>query len=95
MSNCGIIVEYNPFHNGHKFHIKQSRELAGADGIIAVMSGSFVQRGQPAIFDKFTRAKAAIAGGADLLSNSPFVTPVPLRNFLPKVPFGYLPTQEL
>ena len=72
MSNCGIIVEYNPFHNGHKFHMEKSRELSGADGIIAVMSGSFVQRGEPALFDKFTRAKAAVAGGADLVIELPF-----------------------
>lgn len=72
MSICGIIVEYNPFHNGHKFHIEKSRELSGADGIVAVMSGSFVQRGEPALFDKFTRAKTAIAGGADLVIELPF-----------------------
>lgn len=72
MSICGIIVEYNPFHNGHKFHIEKAKELTGADGIVAVMSGSFVQRGEPALFDKFTRAKTAIAGGADLVIELPF-----------------------
>ena len=72
MNNCGIIVEYNPFHNGHKFHIEKSRELSGADGIVAVMSGSFLQRGAPALFDKFTRAKTAIAGGVDLVIELPF-----------------------
>ena len=72
MSICGIIVEYNPFHNGHKFHIEKSAECLCADGIVAVMSGSFMQRGTPALFDKFTRAKTAIAGGADLVIELPF-----------------------
>lgn len=72
MNNCGIIVEYNPFHNGHKFHIEKSKEITGADAVIAVMSGSFVQRGEPALFDKFIRAKAAIAGGVDLVIELPF-----------------------
>lgn len=72
MNICGIIVEYNPFHNGHKYHIEKSRELTGADSIIAVMSGSFVQRGKPALFDKFIRAKSAIAGGVDLVIELPF-----------------------
>ena len=70
MKNCGIIVEYNPFHNGHKFHIESAKKQA--DGIIAVMSGSFVQRGEPALLNKFIRAKTAIAGGADLVIELPF-----------------------
>ena len=72
MNVCGIIVEYNPFHNGHKFHMESARNLTCADGIIAVMSGSFTQRGKPALFDKFTRAKTAIVGGADLVIELPF-----------------------
>ena len=70
MNICGIIVEYNPFHNGHKLHIKYARK--DADGIIAVMSGSFTQRGEPALFNKYIRAKTAIAGGADLCIELPF-----------------------
>ena len=70
MKNCGIIVEYNPFHSGHKFHIESAKK--SADGIIAVMSGSFVQRGEPALLNKFIRAKTAIAGGADLVIELPF-----------------------
>ena len=70
MKNCGIIVEYNPFHSGHKFHIESAKK--SADGIIAVMSGSFVQRGEPALLNKFIRAKTAIAGGADLVVELPF-----------------------
>lgn len=72
MKVCGVIVEYNPFHNGHKFHIEKAREISGADYVIAVMSGSFTQRGEPAIFDKFTRAKAAVLSGADLVLELPF-----------------------
>ena len=57
---CGLIVEYNPFHNGHVYHIQQAKKLTQADCIIAVMSGTFLQRGEPAIIDKFHRTKAAL-----------------------------------
>src|SRR5699024_10092297 len=67
MKACGLIVEYNPFHNGHIYHLKQSRKISQADCIIAVMSGSFLQRGEPAIVDKFSRAKAALEYGVDLV----------------------------
>lgn len=59
MKICGIISEYNPFHNGHIYHIKESRRLTGCDTLISVMSGNFAQRGEPAILDKFERAKLA------------------------------------
>ena len=65
-----IIAEYNPFHNGHKYHIEKTREN-GATHIIAVMSGNFVQRGDIAVCDKHTRAKAALLGGADLVLELP------------------------
>ena len=72
MQVAGIIAEYNPFHNGHQYHIEQTKsQLAGCDGIIAVMSGNFTQRGEPAIFDKWTRTKAALHGGADLVLELP------------------------
>ncbi len=73
MKTAGIIAEYNPFHNGHKYHIEQTRRLTGADAIIAVMSGSFVQRGEYAICDKWSRAKMALLGGADLVVELPCV----------------------
>ena len=63
-------AEYNPFHNGHAYHVSQMRKL-GADGIIAVMSGSFVQRGEPAIMNKFDRAECAVSGGIDLVLELP------------------------
>lgn len=72
MKSCGIIVEYNPFHNGHQYHAKMAREMSGADVIIAVMSGNFLQRGEPAIIDKWTRAKEALSHGVDLVIELPF-----------------------
>ena len=72
MQAVGIVAEYNPFHCGHQYHIAQSKlQCPEADGIIAVMSGNFTQRGEPAIFDKWTRTKAALHGGADLVLELP------------------------
>ncbi len=73
MKILGIICEYNPFHNGHKYHIEKSKELTGADAVIAVMSGSFVQRGEPAFADKWLRAQTAVMSGADLVIENPFI----------------------
>ncbi|SEN63999.1 Predicted nucleotidyltransferase [Amphibacillus marinus] len=73
MKAVGIIVEYNPFHNGHLYHIEQARVKSNADIVIAIMSGQFLQRGEPAIVDKFTRAKMAIAHGADLVVELPTI----------------------
>lgn len=67
----GIIAEYNPFHNGHAYQIQKARELSGADYCVVVMSGDFVQRGAPAIFDKYTRTKMALLSGADLVLEIP------------------------
>ena len=71
MKVCGIIAEYNPFHNGHLYHIRKAAELSGADYIIVVMSGNFVQRGTPAIADKFLRTQTALACGAHLVLELP------------------------
>lgn len=71
MSVAGIICEYNPFHEGHKYHIQKVRELTGADTVVAVMSGDFVQRGEPAIVDKYTRTRMALSEGADLVFELP------------------------
>ncbi len=73
---CGIIVEYNPFHNGHEIHIQKTREKTGADLIVCVMSGDFVQRGEPAVFDKWTRTMCALKGGADAVIELPFLSAV-------------------
>ena len=71
MKVVGIITEYNPFHRGHQFHLAQSREITHADYVIVVMSGNYVQRGTPAMFDKYTRAEAALRSGADLVLELP------------------------
>ena len=71
MNIVGVICEFNPFHNGHKYLLDQLRER-GADMIICAMSGSFVQRGETGIADKFTRAACAVSGGADLVVELPF-----------------------
>ncbi len=70
MKTAAIISEYNPFHRGHKYLIDKTREM-GATHIVAIMSGNFVQRGDVAIADKFTRAMAAINGGVDLVLELP------------------------
>ena len=73
MKSLGIVSEYNPFHNGHKYHIQAARQEFGAESIVCIMSGSFVQRGEPAMFDKWSRAKMALQNGADLVIELPFV----------------------
>ncbi|GFN31937.1 nucleotidyltransferase [Paenibacillus xylaniclasticus] len=71
MRTVGIVVEYNPFHNGHLYHVQQSRKITGADAVVAVMSGHFLQRGEPALLDKWTRAEMALRGGCDLVLELP------------------------
>lgn len=73
MKTVGIISEYNPFHNGHKYHIEAAKEACSADHCVCIMSGSFVQRGEPAVFDKWTRAEMAVLNGADLVIELPVV----------------------
>ena len=68
---CGIICEYNPFHNGHLYQIEQAKKITQADVMIGVMSGTFAQRGEPAIIDKWRRAEAAIKGGLDIVFELP------------------------
>ena len=73
MKLAAIVCEYNPFHRGHQYHIEETKRKTSCDGIVAVMSGNFVQRGEGALFSKETRAKAAVLGGADLvLELTPF-----------------------
>lgn len=72
MKTVGIITEYNPFHNGHLYHIRESKKKARAQAVICVMSGHFLQRGEPALLDKWARAKMALQGGVDLLFELPF-----------------------
>lgn len=73
MKAIGITVEYNPFHNGHVYHAETARQMSGADCVIAVMSGDFTQRGEPAVCGKWERARAAVESGAvDLVIELPF-----------------------
>ncbi|BDR75404.1 nucleotidyltransferase [Clostridium tetani] len=73
MNITGVIVEYNPFHNGHLYHLNKTKEITDCDGIVAVMSGHFVQRGSPALLDKWTRAKLALLNGVDLVLELPTI----------------------
>ena len=72
MKATGIVVEYNPFHNGHKYHALKARETTEADVIIAVMSGNFLQRGEPAFINKWMRTKMALANGVDIVFELPY-----------------------
>ncbi|MCM3706166.1 MULTISPECIES: nucleotidyltransferase [Cytobacillus] len=72
MKATGVIVEYNPFHNGHAFHLEQAKNISGAETIIAVMSGNFLQRGEPALVSKWKRAEMALKAGADIIFELPY-----------------------
>lgn len=84
MKACGIIVEYNPFHNGHLYHAKIAREKSQAEVVIAVMSGNFLQRGEPAMLDKWTRAEEALENGVDLVVELPFAYAVQSADYFAK-----------
>jgi len=73
MEAIGIVAEYNPFHNGHGYHLAQTAALQQSDGIVAVMSGNFTQRGEAACFDKWTRAEMALRCGVDLVLELPTI----------------------
>ena len=73
MNVTGIIAEYNPFHNGHAFHIEETRKNTDADYCIAVISGNFVQRGAPALVNKYDRTKMALENGIDLVIELPVI----------------------
>jgi predicted nucleotidyltransferase len=72
MNAVGLIVEYNPFHNGHAFHLHASKEAASAEVVIAVMSGNFLQRGEPALVSKWWRTKMALLNGVDIVFELPY-----------------------
>ena len=71
MNVVGIIAEYNPFHQGHAYQIKKLKEICHADYVVIAMSGNFVQRGAPALMDKYSRTEMAISLGADLVLELP------------------------
>lgn len=71
MKACGIVAEYNPLHTGHVYQMNKARQISQADCIIVVMSGNFVQRGEPAVIDKYARTRAALKAGADIVVELP------------------------
>lgn len=73
MKILGIIVEYNPFHNGHTYHLNEAKKITNADFVVAIMSGNVVQRGEFAIIDKYRRTKVALEQGVDLLIELPAI----------------------
>jgi len=72
MNSVGIVAEYNPFHNGHEFQFQSAKKLAQSDIAIAVMSGNFLQRGEPALVNKWTRTKIALQAGVDIVIELPY-----------------------
>ncbi|MFJ5713423.1 nucleotidyltransferase [Neobacillus sp. NPDC093127] len=72
MRAVGLIVEYNPFHNGHAYHLEASKDAAKADVVIAVMSGDFLQRGEPALVSKWCRTRMALLNGVDIVFELPY-----------------------
>ena len=72
MRAVGLVTEYNPFHNGHLHHLRESLRVTGAEASVAVMSGHFLQRGEPAMVDKWVRTEMALAAGVDLVFELPF-----------------------
>ena len=84
MNITGIITEYNPFHNGHKLHLEESKKQTKSDGTICIMSGNFVQRGGPAIIDKWKRTEMALSNGVDLIIELPTFYAVSSAEFFAK-----------
>lgn len=81
MNITGIITEYNPFHKGHLYHIRKTREITDCDCIVCVMSGNFVQRGTPAILDKWQRTEIALKNGVDLILELPMAYSISSAEF--------------
>ncbi len=85
MKVLGIVAEYNPFHNGHLYHLKMAMEATGATHSVAVMSGSFVQRGEPSVVNKWARAEMAVRPASTLCWNCLLYMPVEARKALRQV----------
>ena len=90
MKTVGLITEYNPFHNGHKYHIEQAKSITGADNVIVIMSGDYVQRGTPAIMPKRLRTEMALEAGASAVLNYQYVIQRQVPNFLQLEPYHFL-----
>ena len=90
MKICGIVAEYNPFHNGHKYQIEELKRKTNCDAIVAIMSGNFLQRGIPASFDKWTRAKMAVENGVDVVVELPTIYSTSSSEFFASGSIGIL-----
>ena len=94
MKACGIVAEYNPLHTGHVYQMNKAKQISQADCIIVVMSGNFVQRGEPAVIDKYARTSAALKAGADIVVELPvyylYTTHYQVQRILQKVQFLHL-----
>ena len=95
MKACGIIAEYNPFHKGHHYQIEQIRKQTDADVIVVAMSGNFVQRGEPAIENKWHRAKMALENGADLILELPTLSSIQATDWFAAGGVGILHAAKL
>lgn len=84
MKACGVIAEYNPFHNGHAYQLKKAKDRSGAEVMVVVMSGNFLQRGEPAMLNKWVRAQLALQHGADLVVELPIEYSVQPADFFSK-----------
>jgi Predicted nucleotidyltransferase len=84
MNIASIISEYNPLHSGHKYQIDLTKEITKCDGLVAIMSGNFVQRGEPAIIDKWNRTKMALNNGIDLVIELPALFALSSAEFFAK-----------
>ena len=84
MNITGIITEYNPFHNGHLYHLNTAKKNTNCDGIVCIMSGNFVQRGEPTIIDKWKRTEMALVNGVDLVIELPTFYAVSSAEFFAK-----------
>ena len=85
-----IVAEYNPLHTGHVYQMNKAKQISQADCIIVVMSGNFVQRGEPAVIDKYARTSAALKAGADIVVELPVYYAFQVQRILQKVQFLHL-----
>lgn len=90
LTSCGVIVEYNPLHNGHRYHLENAKQKSKADVMVAVMSGNFVQRGEPAILSKQVRTRLALEAGADLVVELPWYGAVQSADYFAKASIDIL-----
>ncbi|MDR0272086.1 MAG: nucleotidyltransferase family protein, partial [Clostridiales bacterium] len=90
MSSVGVIAEFNPFHDGHAEHLRETKKISACEKIICVMSGNFVQRGEPAVFDKWHRTKTALENGVDIVIEIPVPYVIGGADFFARASVGLL-----